>query len=89
MLAFKFLFFSKILFIIFPDFNKKQLTQLTAGLFARVYVMKRGLFGVVTYVLTKNMTAKVAKPIHLTNGRKNREGWLACDRISFLFLECQ
>ena len=63
--AFKFIFFF-LNFIIVPDFNKKQ-NRLYIN-FARIYIMKRGLFGVVTYVLTKNMTAKVAKPI--TNGRK-------------------
>ena len=34
----------------------------TDSLFARSYIMKRGLFGPGTLALTKDMTAKVAKP---------------------------
>ena len=49
-----------------------SLSELKTSELSRVYenseIMKRGLFGPVTYVLTKNMTAKVAKPIK--NGRK-------------------
>ena len=51
-------FFSKILFIIFPDFNKKH----NRCIVFPKYIMKRGVFGPVTYVLTKNMNANVAAP---------------------------
>ena len=46
----------------FSDFNKKH----NRCAVCPKYVMKRGLFGPVTKVLTKNMTAEVAKSI--TNG---------------------
>ena len=59
-----FYFFSEILFIIFPDFNKKHNRCVVCS----KYIMKRGLFGPGTYVLMKSNATKVAKPI--TNGRK-------------------
>ena len=59
-----FYFFSKILFIIFPDLNKKH----NRCIVYPKYIMKRGLFRTVTEEQRKNMTVKVAKPI--TKGHK-------------------
>ena len=47
-------FFSKVLFFIFPV-NKKHNRCVSCP----KYIMKRGLFGPVTYVLTKTMTGKL------------------------------
>ena len=46
--TFKFLFFSQILFIIFPDFNKKHNRCVVCS----KYLLKRGLFGPVTFKST-------------------------------------
>ena len=48
------IFFSKVLFFIFPVNNKHN-----RCVSCPKYITKRGLFGPVTYVLTKNMTGKL------------------------------